>query len=684
MEHLIFLILAASSLLSAGKSSTSDLLVIIASVVFVGILSFIKSNQSNFTRLDKCLIPLVLTYLLFTGFSVVTSISFHTSYRIWTFSGIVLLFAYSSSIYLSTSKAIQGLTSKLILFAGMISLTTFVFYMSGFKVPQGDTNLFFPVYGHNRFAEFYLPLLPFSLFLLFDKTSSRLVKVAIILSLNNFIISFSRSSYLAVILVSLFILATKIIKDKRVRRVSILLMIGSLTICTVLLPVWISSKGFNPKSAPLLYIFNKPFTVTDRINFFKDAIKKWQTSPINGLGQGTYTYTAVNRWVDTQSTSHVHNHPIQTLYESGILGLGAEIALLTFLVTIILRPIRSSPNKLIFLGVTMSFIQAQFDFGWEIPIVFLINLILLFSLFQVSKASDQTIPIRQHVLLKITLFVSIVIFALLSLVEILPTGTKLDNVTFPSAGADNMYERLKKADEAMFIQDSVNISAFAPVINILSSNSGSLDIKKRYDLVERISRRYAPHDFFWVAPDSLRASVLKMVSDLRSDKDLSTLPTNQVAQINYWLYTKMLINGERLYDDYQHYLDTAVKLDPNNQKYSTVSEINKDLGSADANSLVVDVDLLNNQLKVTEKPTIYLALLDHVYMKVADLKMAVGEYDQEIEYRIMATNGTKSPTAYISLAKRLKKLGRNDESQIYLKQCVDSYPQCGVWYQAEK
>ena len=65
-----------------------------------------------------------------------------------------------------------------------------------------------------------------------------------------------------------------------------------------------------------------------RIVFFKDGLKLWKRSPVAGLGLGSFETALFTVQEFFYETKYVHNHYIQTLLETGILGLALFVGLL--------------------------------------------------------------------------------------------------------------------------------------------------------------------------------------------------------------------------------------------------------------------------------------------------------------------------------------------------------------------
>lgn len=81
-----------------------------------------------------------------------------------------------------------------------------------------------------------------------------------------------------------------------------------------------------------------------RVVFFEDGIKLFKRSPVVGLGIGCYENGLMSVQQFFYETKYAHNHYIQTMAETGILGLALFVALLAVSVVAVLRTRRKRPG----------------------------------------------------------------------------------------------------------------------------------------------------------------------------------------------------------------------------------------------------------------------------------------------------------------------------------------------------
>ena len=719
-QLIIFCVVIFVSVFSAGKSTTSDVIVIFATLGITTSLLFFDKKLFKLDVSKKILLTFILIHLWALSFSVTQPISFLTSYQTWAYLGIVYLFSFAVSFYLSTSKLRSRFVDGLVLFAGTISLATAFYYISGMKPPQGDLSIFFPTYGHNRLAEFFLPITPFSIFILMDKKRPKLIRSAALISIINLFLSFSRTSLISLLFFPLVAVITNLRTDKKIQKWISAIALIALTMFALFTPIWLTSKGIKSDIHPLLLILDKPFSSKERIVFFIDALSKWSRKMVHGYGPGTYQYTATNPWANDLSTIFVHNHILQSLYEGGLLGLFAEVCLLIWAIVSARRSCRDIKDRLLLSGVLLSLIQAQLDFGWEIPAVYLINLIILFSLCRDPEKNSLLSDSKFSKIIATSLLVFSLSFSLLSFWSVFPWTSStqgfqklitsswekgdeqleqkiLDNWLRLEGGNGEVYKWLyqfnlrngdfKKSfnnfielEKTVYLRNSFSVNDLTQLIDETSLRPDTLSGEERFMLLNIISRNYKPHDFFWL-PVNLQMTVYSIIDSIPLSSTPPFLSDSQLAELHYWRYTQMLTEGKTNYDFYQQFIDTALSLNPSNQLYNLISEINKALVKSNEVTLLQFLKQPLQPISTQEKPTILLSLRDHINMKLGDIYMKKNNFVDEIKYRREALKGTQTAVAYIQLAKRLNQLNQEDAAASILKECIKLYPDCRVWYE---
>lgn len=719
-QLIIFYVIVFVSVLSAGKSATADAIIIFGTLGLTALLLFRDKKLLRLDTSKKLLLTFILVHLWSLSFSVRQSVSFLTSYQTWAYLGLVYLFSFAASFYLSTARFRSRFANGLVLFAGIISLATVFYYFTGIRPPQGDLSLFFPTYGHNRFAEFFLPITPFSVYILLDNKRSRNIRLAALFSITNLLLSFSRASLISLLFLPLIAIFINLSADNKVKKW--ILATAAVSLATVLLftPVWLTSKEFKPGIHPLLYILDKPFTVRDRIEYFNDALVKWSQRKISGYGPGTYHFTSPDFRANSTPTIFVHNHTLQGLYEGGMLGLLAEAVIIIWAITRARRSCRDRTDKLILAGIVLSLVQAQLDFGWEIPIVYLVNLVFLFSLTNDPKKNHSSADPLSSKIVAIPLFVFALLFSLLSFGSVLPwapapqvfqklilssyeNGDKqlqqstidrwlrleggngevykwLYQFNFRNGDLQGSFDNFQKTEKTVFLRDSLTINELAPFIKGVSASPDSLSIQDRFELLKAISNSYEPHNFFWLKED-LQTAIYSITDSLLLSSATPGLNNFQLSQLLYWKYAQMLTRGTTNYGINQRTIDLAISLDASNQRYILISQINQALTRADESALLRFLDQLQSLTSSSEKPSVLLSLRDHINMRLGDIYMKKDDLENEMKYRYDALNGTQTATAYIQLAKRLYQLNQEIDSDTVLEECIKLYPDCRTWFE---
>lgn len=713
IKFLVAFTMIAIALLSGGKSSLADNLTII-SVVYLLFSLFVKFRKSSVEAFSSNLYLLIFLNIIVQLISVLTSVSITTSVLTWSTTGFSILFAFLASTQFTTTTERISLVRIMIIFSSIVSVLSFTNYIFGWHFIQYDISVIYPSYGHNRFAEFFLPYLPLSIYWFYQQRRNFIFKVIIIISFINFFISFSRASLISLAFIPAIIYMTKIRLFRHDYIRLLLLSCASILFFVIFTPIWLSFRSTTSSPATLSYIINKPFTVTDRFAYYRDVFLKLRSKPLFGFGQGTYNFNSVNFWSDTSSTIYTHNHFLQTLYESGFVGLFFELLFIVWVFSKANASAKTTEDKLLFLGICLSLVHAQMDFSWEIPIIKSTCLLFLFSI--ISNKRDTKV-FKNNYYHKLLIAITLVLFICTVFPNIaakfnFPFSTKsFENIL--SGQSDNTlslskttliriwtniesgngsvyrflflrslsegaladayrYYRLSRSSPYLTI--SITPADLYPLISRLAENPSALPFIDQFELLNDISSNYSPHDFYRISPDEYRNQIfivinnlLKLVYESRSSTD--------TAKIYYWKYSEMLVNGQTKYEQYQAYIDKASQLDVSNAKYTLYSKINNALTSGNKDELS-KYDALISNIPDNIKGTTELALQDHINFSLANIFLSKGDVLNELSYRRKSLVNTRTATFYIALSKRLMRLGMNIESDNVMDQCVSLYRNC--------
>lgn len=96
-----------------------------------------------------------------------------------------------------------------------------------------------------------------------------------------------------------------------------------------------------------------------RLVFFEDGMKLFQQSPIIGLGMGTFEGNASSVQSFYYETKYVHNHYIQTLIDTGVIGLALFLAMLGIAAVAVWRGRKSGAPLTAALGAALVFIAGH-------------------------------------------------------------------------------------------------------------------------------------------------------------------------------------------------------------------------------------------------------------------------------------------------------------------------------------
>lgn len=709
----IFGVVLLVSVLSLGKSNIADIVLTIGTFGLAVVTLISKKNEISVQ--NKVLLGLVFLYLWALSFSVRQSVSFLTSYQVWIYLGLVYFFAFMASTYLSSSVALGRIVTGLLYFSGIVSLLTLLYYIFGIKLPQGDLSLFFPTYGHNRFAEFFLPFVPFAVSVIANRKTPKTLRVFTVISLINIAASFSRATLVGLSLLPFITVVLRLKFTQVTKKWLWLTGAGATTLFLGLSPVWLNSPGFDPKAHPLRYIFDKPFTAKDRLVFFVDSIKGWENKKIFGYGPGTYQYTPPNLWSDKTATIYVHNHLLQSLYENGLLGLSVEIVLLVFIFVRARQNCRTNTDGLLFAGVCLSLVQAQLDFGWEIPAVFLINLILLLSLGSRRLPSSQTQPSRLPFVASLYSLILVLLFfggpfwlpsahrfqkqILRSQAEgdhkqVESTISKwlsldrengstykwLFHFSLAQGDLERAFEYLKSLSQTVYQKDELRPGDLTDFLEQVAKHPESLSLTDRYELLDQIDRNFIPNNFFWLV-NSQQEAVFSIIDQIISSSSGTPLENYQLAKISYWKYTQLLVSGSKKYPDYTLFIDRARELDSGNELYEKIYRVHQSLISSNESELQKTSRSLPDAGK-ENIPPVLLGLADHIYMRLGELAIVSGDWDKEERYRRQALSGTQTAIAFLELARRYDQRGQKSDFETVIADCARLYPDCPDWYRA--
>lgn len=705
--YVIACILISSALLSAGKSDISDILILV-SLIFIKFREFKYQDKPYLSRsvtLFIGLLFLISTLSLVQSVSILTSLQ---SLRTWV---VILMFTSLSATILTKSKKIEWLVEALVVFSAALAITSLFLNVFNFPQPSTEINLIFPSFGHIRYAEFFLPFFPISIFFALDIRKTKLLRLSSVISAIFMFFTFSRASWLVIFVIPLLLLFY--IDKKMVRKMFkpfVIISLVILVLISLLVSVWSDTKFVIPIKYRILNIVIKPLDLNTRAEYYQFSIKKLLEYSILGHGPGTFYFPKSNLYSGASATTMAHNHFFQKVYEIGYLGTIIYFSLLLYLY----RKAHISTNgdtrgRLILLGVALSFIQAQMDFGWEIPIVYLINMLFIFA-YQPKDSQQSEFAVK----ISNFMFIILIIWTMASGISDKSTSEKFSKLiktevrnNFKSSSLVNQWIALDKgngrayinlsgkefiagnyADSLEFLFRSVNSSMYQDVVSqkyllrfLTEPALSRINEQSIFEILNLISKSSYPHDFFWVHPEEDHKIVFSAIDKLIDNKNLPTLlHPKDIAKIYYWKFTQGLNSSNYQIESYVQYIDYAAKLDTKNIEYSQISNITHGIiEGKDGDSLLKEI---LGELKKYPKKDIYISLGDLVYSNFSVYLEKTGDINKELQVRRSRIDFSHYGISYMSYARRLSQMGRQDESEKILSDCVVLYPDCMMWYKS--
>jgi len=193
-----------------------------------------------------------------------------------------------------------------------------------------------------------------------------------------------------------------------------------------------------------------------------------------------------------------------------------------------------------------------------------------------------------------------------------------------------------------------------------------LDSQSIFRILDYISTKSTPHDFYWVKPEEDKKTIFKAVNLLLIGKPNKDLGDKNLAKLYYWKFTGSVTDVKSI--------NKAVDLDPANQEYKNLKEIV--LMANGGSDLKVTLDRIKESQGKITKGTVYVSLTDLAYSKMADKLEIEGDVINELQIRTERLNETHYRQAYISYISRLVKLKKQEEAEKILQECKIRYANC--------
>ncbi|MFH0863487.1 MAG: O-antigen ligase family protein, partial [Candidatus Gottesmanbacteria bacterium] len=270
----------------------------------------------------------------------------------------------------------------------VLSIISLYYLVPAVSKPPVSMNLVYASYGHNHLANILLFSIPITLaFFLVSTQRKHLLGWGFLLLfyLVTFILTFSRGAFLVLPIVALIqfkMMKPQMISHKLLTSLMIAIPIGLIVIIGIFShsQTGLEAKKISPYDWLVKQVV-KPEILTNRLDYWREAVMGFTDKPILGYGLGTFELVALKYQNNfTGWSNYAHNFYLQTLAESGIFALASFII---FLISVLKLIWRKETNRKDFLSVGLwgavlaSTLHSLIDYDWHFPAVFLIFLLIM-------------------------------------------------------------------------------------------------------------------------------------------------------------------------------------------------------------------------------------------------------------------------------------------------------------------
>ncbi|HBB03206.1 MAG: Lipid A core-O-antigen ligase-like protein enyme [Candidatus Peregrinibacteria bacterium GW2011_GWF2_38_29] len=353
----------------------------------------IKQQDKKSLFANIFLILFVATFLLSIALAPINSFGI---YDFLTYISGAVTFLIISQLSLSQKTLDKGFTF-LVASASGLSLAGLIFYIYLSPTRLFSTFVDFNMLAvsfPNAFALFLLLIIPITIYKLLNAEGAKLklYTIATMLQLSAFILTFSRTSWLMLIIagiIAIIILIKKLKTSKNFlilsgKRIAFTLLIALLLAYGCSLFRSINHETQNPYSKITFQADEGKTSYTDRLNLFGASMKIFSENPWIGYGPSAFDQIAKN---------HQHNLYLKIANDSGVFALAFFIAFLIF----IALSIKKLTPEIIVLGtsILLALGQSEMDFNLNFvsnSLLFWGFLGIIASLSQQNKISKKLTP----------------------------------------------------------------------------------------------------------------------------------------------------------------------------------------------------------------------------------------------------------------------------------------------------
>jgi len=724
IEFIISLSLSIFAIMNAGKSLESNLF--ISSVTLVlGLIFLFKLYQGQrffLSPIATTVFKIHLLYLCLVTFSFINSTSFIESLIPW--GNQIGYFSFIWLTYLLTNESTFRIRLlKTLSFTGTaLGLASIYFLIrpnpSIFLIH--DINFLYPVYGHNRLAEFLLIILPITAYLTTGKKTLSMYHAFFVIQVVAMLSTSSRTGIafaaLGPIVFYLFAKKQKYMVSPKIRILSTL----TIVLLCISIPIWTTAQKNTQRQSTnfIQRVILKPLFIKERLDYDRFAFEKIVSNPIWGYGPGTFQYSPSNYLANTGlKTTYVHNSVFQNIYETGIFSAVFLFGIIFYIFINGYGHITRNENSFtpfILTSISLSFGHSLLDFDWQIPAIFLIIMILLTSLLPKTKSKKGPLP--NKITWLPTLFSSVSLLTLIIFLRFPLLSRKFyqENILRALSNnnpqlAETIFRNWEKVDSGngqmyfwwagnIFQDQNYNSSAKfliqaikAPINNDLITQTVYLDFLGKYlddklsnenavALVEAYYQASFPHDYYLLKDIPSQQTLAKSVDKLLSSIDQNQYSNRQKSILYYLKYIWELNRDQSNFEEYLSFIQKAVKYDPQNKYFQTLLRAALALTSQDSKSISMALSDLKEYLRIGNQNSEATQLLTS-YLLVSQAKQNL-DIEQSISlYKQALQLSPGFSSFYISLATYLKKGDLDTESQKIIEGCQRKIPNCILQYQ---
>lgn len=486
---------------------------------------------------------------------------------LYAYAHVVLFFLVATSVY-RTKEEWRGLIFYAIFAGAIVTALGYVQYFSKSFLHEVKGGRIFSTFGNSIYLSAYLLFQMYLLFWYALSEKRTLYKITLYFLLGLEIIAFfwarTRGAFIALIVsgIVLLILAAWHKLRLRPRLLSAAALVPVVLIILLFAFKDIPALKKNKFLAPITQLSSQEVTAKTRLLNWKIGLHAWASRPILGWGPENY-YFGFNKFYDpkflgysTYETwqDHSHNFVIDTLSDSGILGLIAFLSIFFFVgKELVVLGKKEKSTSIIFLSIIIAyFVQNLFAFDtlaiW-IMIYTMFGYVHIRSVEGVPRGESKELPafLRLDPVLRMTASLGLIVFAAVLgiFTNVIPFTVSAKTINAGLLFASNpaaAYDELYSALERVSPYKAETRDELAKVVTAILQNSRGLT----------------------------RDDALRMMLKVREEykKNLEAHPNDVYFNLNYAQWNMMMasIFDQSYYLDAEEAMLRAKELSPRRQQ----------------------------------------------------------------------------------------------------------------------